>query len=269
MLTLNLLDPAASDIAFERFTFPDGQPHLRIRPERLPDNRDNCRIITRIANSDDLLVALLAQQTLSTSGVERIHLVISYLLGARMDRVMTTGEPFSLRVIANIINMAGFHRVTVFDPHSNVSTALLDRSYAIDNIQFVRDAIQADQARYPADAWCLVSPDAGALKKVHEVAQVIGTGKLSGFKVFADDLGGKTCYIADDICDGGGTFTGIAEALKTHNAGRIVLIVSHGIFSKGFSLAGIDAIYTTDSYRTFDYASDSFTVLPVMAYLTR
>lgn len=283
MLTLNLLDPAASDIAFERFTFPDGQPHLRIRPESLPDNRDNCRIITRIANSDDLLVALLAQQTLSTSGVERIHLVISYLLGARMDRVMTTGEPFSLRVIANIINMAGFHRVTVFDPHSNVSTALLDRSHAIDNIQFVRDVIQADQARYPADAWCLVSPDAGALKKVHEAAQAIGaddvveclksrdvkTGKLSGFKVFADDLGGKTCYIADDICDGGGTFTGIAEALKTHNAGRIVLIVSHGIFSKGFSLAGIDAIYTTDSYRTFDYVSDSFTVLPVMAYLTR
>ncbi len=283
MLTFNLLNPAASDIPFERFTFPDGQPHLRIGPENVPDGLNSCRIITRIANTDDLLVTLLAQQTLNALGVERIQLAISYLLGARMDRVMTTGEPFTLKVIANIINMAGFHRVSVFDPHSGVSTALLDRSYVIDNIRFADDAIRYDRQQHPIDAWCLVSPDAGALKKVHDLAQAIGaghvveclksrdvkTGKLSGFKVFDDDLAGKTCYITDDICDGGGTFTGIAGELKMHNAGRIVLIVSHGIFSKGFSLAGIDAVFTTDSFRTPDRVPDHVTVLPVMAYLTR
>ncbi|OIN60046.1 ribose-phosphate diphosphokinase [Arsenicibacter rosenii] len=283
MLTLNLLEPAASAIAFERFLFPDGQPHITIKTESLPDHRESCRIITRMANANDVLLALLVHQTLSTLGFERIELVISYLTGARMDRVMTNGEPFSLKVIAGIINMAGFHKVAVFDPHSNVSTALLNRSHAIDNTRFVSDAIQNDQARFPAGNWCLVSPDAGALKKVHDVAQVIGaghvveclktrdvkTGKLSGFKVFDGDLAGKTCYIADDICDGGGTFIGIAGQLRKHNAGRVVLIVSHGIFSKGFSLAGIDAIYTTDSFRTFDSVHDSLTVLPVMTYLTR
>ena len=37
---------------------------------------------------------------------EKIELQISYLLAARMDRVMTDGEPFTLKVIAGMLNTA-------------------------------------------------------------------------------------------------------------------------------------------------------------------
>ena len=58
-----------------------------------------------------------------------------------MDRVMLDGEPFSLKVVAALLNQANFKKVKIFDPHSGVSTALIDRSYAISNHEFVADAL--------------------------------------------------------------------------------------------------------------------------------
>jgi ribose-phosphate pyrophosphokinase len=59
--------------------------------------------------------------------------------------------------------------------------------------------------------------------------------------------------IVDDICDGGGTFIGLAAELKNKNAGKLYLAVSHGIFSKGFdSLKCFDKIFTTNSFKDFD-----------------
>jgi len=228
------------------------------------------------------LLLLFAKNALDNLGFERITLTISYLLAARMDRIMTPGEPFSLKVVTTLLNQANFRRIRVFDPHSDVATALLNSSEAIDNLAFVQDAIQDYYSRHASAAWCLVSPDAGALKKIHHVAQTVEasqvveclkmrdvrTGKLSGFTVMENDLMGKTCFIVDDICDGGGTFIGIAALLKARNAGPIILIVSHGIFSKGFSLAGIDAIYTTNSYSDFVEVPSHTTILPVKRYLS-
>ena len=79
----------------------------------------------------------------------------------------------------------------------------------------------------------------------------VKTGQLSGFKVYADDLGGADCIIVDDICDAGGTFMGLAMELKKKNAGKLYLAVSHGIFSKGIDdlTKYFDKIFTTDSIR--------------------
>ena len=80
----------------------------------------------------------------------------------------------------------------------------------------------------------------------------VKTGKLSRFKVYEEDLEGKTCLVVDDICDGGGTFLGLAKELKKKNAGDLILVVSHGIFSRGFEelLSLYTEIFTTDSFST-------------------
>ena len=79
----------------------------------------------------------------------------------------------------------------------------------------------------------------------------VKNGKLEGFKVYEDNLSGKDCLIVDDICDGGGTFIGLAEELKKKNAGHLYLAVSHGIFNKGVDVLNkcFTKIYTTDSFR--------------------
>lgn len=279
MNTLNLIYPDHSDIPYQAMRFPDGQPHLKLdaaRARRL-DHRTPIRILTRIAGSDDLFTLLLAKNTLDYLEFEHVELHISYLMAARMDRVMLEGEPFSLKVVAGMLNAAGFKKIRIFDPHSDVSTALIERSYPVTNHAFVKDAMAHYFKNHPAGPYSIVSPDAGALKKIHKLAQELDideviecmkerdlkTGKLTSFKTVAENLGGQTCFIIDDICDGGGTFAGTAELLKEKSAGRIVLIVSHGIFSKGTAIARVDEIYTTDSYRLVDGVN----CLPVSGYL--
>lgn len=265
MTTLNFLNPERSDIGFQSIVFPDGQPHLKLDMKSVDalDKHQPIRLLARLSGTDDLLSVLLAKNTLDYLEFEAVHLDISYLLAARMDRVMLDGEPFALKVVAGMLNAAGFKKIRIFDPHSEVSTALVDRSYAVTNHEFVRDAVADYLTTHQPEAYCLVSPDAGALKKIHKLAEYLGihdvvecmkerdlrTGALSGFKTTADNLQGKTCIIVDDICDGGGTFAGTAKMLREKGATHIVLIVSHGIFSKGVGIDSVDAIYTTDSYR--------------------
>jgi len=115
---------------------------------------------------------------------------------------------------------------------------------------------------YPS--WCdiyVVAPDAGATKRCERFAKAVGaagviqclkkrdtkTGQLSGFTCTAD-VSGKKLLILDDICDGGGTFVGLASELFT--AKQLDLAVVHGIFTKGTGQLGsiYNKIYTTDSY---------------------
>jgi len=78
----------------------------------------------------------------------------------------------------------------------------------------------------------------------------VKTGQLSNFKVYTENLNKKTCVVVDDICDGGGTFLGLAKKLKAKNCGKLILIVTHGIFSKGLEKLeeAYDVIYSTDSF---------------------
>ena len=268
MQTFDLVYPERSVVPFKTMLFPDGQPHIKI--DALQAEKANkqqpLRILTRLNNANDLLMALFVKNTLDYMGFENIELHVSYLLAARMDRVMLDGEPFSLKVISAILNQAGFKKIRIFDPHSEVTTALIDRSYAVTNHFFVQDALRDYAGRHPGVKPCLVSPDAGALKKIHKLAQFLNvedvvecmkerdvkTGALTNFKAMTEDLNGQTCFIVDDICDGGGTFAGTAKMLKEKGAGKVHLIVSHGIFSRGTAIEAIDEIYTTDSYRQVD-----------------
>lgn len=268
MNTLNLIYPEQSDVKFKAMVFPDGQPHIKIDMESISllDKKEPVRILTRIAHSNDLLQLLFIKNTLDYLEFEHIELHISYLMSARMDRVMLEGEPFSLKVIASILNQAAFKRINIFDPHSEVSTALIDKSYTIPNHDFVKDALTKYFDTNTKENYCLVSPDAGALKKIHKLAQYLDVGKvvecmkerdlktgaLTHFKTTEENLSGQTCFIIDDICDGGGTFAGTAKMLKEKGAEKVVLVVSHGIFSKGINISEVDEIYTTDSFRKVD-----------------
>lgn len=268
MNTLNLINGKNSSIQYKSMVFPDGQPHIKIDIQSAEslDKTAPLKIICRVCNPNDLLLLLFVKNTLDYMEFRHIETAISYLLAARMDRVMLDGEPFSLKVVADMINRANFQKITIFDPHSEVTNALIDRSYTVTNHVFVADALQHYFQNTGKENYCLVSPDAGALKKIHKLAQHlktdevvecmkerdVKTGNLTNFKTTADNLQGKTCFIIDDICDGGGTFAGTAAMLKEKDAAKVILIVSHGIFSKGIHIENIDDIYTTSSFREID-----------------
>lgn len=268
MNTLNLINPENSTIQYTAMIYPDDQPHIKLDMPSIAEMSRTAplHVRARINNTNDLLMVLFIKNTLDYLEFEHIELDISYLLAARMDRVMQDGEPFSLKVIAAMLNQGGFKKIKIFDPHSEVSTALIERSYAVPNHVYVKDALQHYFSANTQSPYCLVSPDAGALKKIHKLAQYlhidnvvecmkerdIKTGALTDFKTTVESLQDQTCFIVDDICDGGGTFVGTAKMLKEKGATKVVLIVSHGIFSKGLPIAYVDDIYTTDSYKKME-----------------
>jgi ribose-phosphate pyrophosphokinase len=248
-------------IHFKSLTFYGGEPHIKIEP-----GFDVNQIVTvthRLKSFNDFGLLCVAIDALKRMGVAKINLFIPYFPAARQDRVMVPGEPLSVKVYADIINAMQLNKVTVFDAHSEVTPALLNNCEVISNHAFVAEVVKRLGSTIK-----LISPDGGALKKIYKVSEYLNgmevvecgksrdvkTGKLSGFRVYNDDLGGSDCLIVDDICDGGGTFIGLAEALKAKNAGNLYLAVSHGIFSKGYNvLAGsFTKIFTTNSFRDID-----------------
>ena len=256
--------PSEETIEFESFIFAGGEPHIKIKPDF-----DVLKLITithRLTSFNEVGLLCLAVDALRRMGVHQINLFIPYLPAARQDRVMISGEPLSVKIYADILNALKMNKITVFDPHSEVTSALLNHCEVISNHQFIKEVM--DQI---GDQVLLISPDGGALKKIYKVSEYLGgqevvecsksrnvkTGKLTGFKVYAEDLEGKDCLIVDDICDGGGTFIGLAEELKKKNAGNLYLAVSHGIFSKGFEELekSFTKIFTTDSFKNWAHKS--------------
>ena len=252
--------PHLPEVEFQSFSFSGGEPHIKIVPDSVGDKI----IIThRICSFNDFGLLLISVDALRRLDVQHIEVFIPYFPAARQDRVMVEGESLSVKVYADILNTLGLAKVHVYDPHSEVTSAVLNNSKSINNHSLVSKVVD-----HIGKDMYIVSPDGGALKKIHKVAahlqdyevvecgksRDVKTGKLSGFTVPLDDLNGKACLIIDDICDGGGTFMGLAEELKAKNSGPLYLVVSHGIFSKGLDkLKGyFEIIFTTDSFKEIE-----------------
>lgn len=247
-------------INFQSFIFSGGEPHIKIEADF--DTNEIVTITHRLNSFNDLGLLCVTVDALRRMDVKIINLFIPYFPAARQDRVMIPGEALSVKVYADILNAMNFNKVIVFDAHSEVTPALVNNCEVIPNHKFIAKVLQTIGSEVK-----LVSPDGGALKKIYKVSEFLGgidvvecsksrdvkTGKLSGFKVYKEDLQEMNCLIVDDICDGGGTFIGLAEELKRKNAGKLYLAVSHGIFNKGFEdLKCFDGIFTTDSFRDLE-----------------
>jgi ribose-phosphate pyrophosphokinase len=252
--------PTENEIIFQSFTFSGGEPHIKINPDF--DVNNKVTITHRLNSFNDLGLLCITVDALRRMDVKNIELFIPYFPAARQDRVMIKGESLSVKVYADIINAMQLDKVFVFDAHSEVTPALVNNCEVIPNHTFIKEVLKVI-----GDNVKLISPDGGALKKIYKVSEFLGgidvvecsksrdvkTGRLSGFKVYNDDLQGANCLIVDDICDGGGTFVGLAEELKNKNAGKLYLAVSHGIFNKGFEVLDcFEKIFTTNSFKDFD-----------------
>jgi ribose-phosphate pyrophosphokinase len=267
MSVLNLTDGfyplgRTHEVEYKKFKFPSGETHFQLLS--IPfDGTFN--ITVRVTSADELMLLFLAVDTIrSNFGEIPISVFIPFLPYARQDRVNEPGECFSLKTLATLLNSYKLTKVTIFDVHSDVSTAVLNNAAPVSNSRFVQSVLLSKRWNYT-----LVCPDMGAYKKVYKVAKELGyqkdillcnkvrntvTGKVSGTELLKPlPKVGETYYIVDDICDGGATFIGIAEAIHAQDQTAIVnLIVSHGIFSKGIDHLvnnGISEVYTTDSFK--------------------
>lgn len=278
MTIINLdknFQPFGPGVLFQEMEFPSGCEYY-VKIPQLPaivntqqeEVEDIVLITCRINRHRDVIRLLMITDAIKRRGVRRITLFIPFVPYARADRV-NSGESLSIKVFADLINSQGYEKVMIFDPHSDVAASLINNVEVIPPHSFAFEVLSTKGQEY-----LLVSPDGGAEKKINTLAKFMSydrevmycrkkrdtaTGKLSGFALamdmgqYGNKIKGKEMYIVDDICDGGGTFCGIAEMLKkTYGAKKVHLIVSHGIFSKGLRIKNVDTIYCSDSFQTID-----------------
>lgn len=253
-------------ISFESFRFSGGEEHIRFQPFNLSESI-KIEIFVRLIDSSKLMQLMLAVDALKrlTKETVAIELVAPYFPYARQDRVCVEGEALGASVMASFINSLGFSKVTIWDAHSDVSPALLNRVINVEQINLLEKCEELTQ-RLISGELTLISPDAGASKKTIKISErfngqpeVIQAQKIRNLKTgeilkteIIGNVKGKKILIADDICDGGRTFVELAKVLKQNGAIEISLFITHGIFSKGLGVFEglIDAIYTTDSFRS-------------------
>lgn len=282
MITLDLVNPEKSQIKYKISQFPDGQQTVDLIDwNDLIVYEDAVKISSRLNSFKDLELIICATAAIRNIKPNReIALYVPYFMGARSDRKFVDGGVNYLKqVICPIINSLNFVTVITLDPHSDVLEACLNNYEKTDNHLLVKHALtKIDNKKDAQERICLVSPDAGAYKKIFDVAKkfqiqnVVTANKVRDMrtgnilKTEIPDLPGSVgddlqYVIIDDICDGGRTFNELAKAIREQRAdAKIYLVVTHGIFSAGFAELNkhFEHIYTTNSHR--DIADNEYDV---------
>lgn len=235
---------------YEAWRFPGGELHFKLC-ENFFDK--DVTIRTSIKSSDDLILLCLAIETFNSKNVFP-KVLIDYMAYQQADRRFNDSECFSLKIICNILNLLKTESFTIFDPHSDVSLALLNNCKIEDNSNFIGQVIY----NIGVNNLIILAPDAGAYKKIFALCEKIGfRGQIECCAKSRNHITGektiivpkfdenKNVLIIDDICLAGGTFLGIANKIKN----KCYLAVSHGIFNNGVDhlLERFETIYTTNS----------------------
>jgi len=259
----------AGNIPYSLLKFSGGELHPKLL-KNINGRETAIHIHGNITSSDDLMELALLVDALRRSAVPcpPITASIPYFPYARQDRACAQGESLAVKVACDFINSLNFVSVEVWDAHSDVTTALLNRSINRHQKEFV--------SRIKWQNTVLVAPDAGAIKKILEIAKLtsmsvvradkirsVEDGSITGTVVYSEHIGNKDFLIADDICDGGRTFIELAKVLRPLTTGKIYLYVTHGIFSKGLDVFNglIDGVYTANPFPDVDISHKLLTII--------
>ena len=251
-------------------SYPDGSPLIQYQW-----GYENANVmLLRPKTMETFVAAMFYCDAAEERGKPITTLILPHVPGGRQDRLNDSGDfLFTLKSVARMINDRGFDKVVVLDPHSNVTPALIDRCETVTLASLLKNFWKGYSG--------VIAPDAGAAKRAFEVAQVlespfhqaekhrdVTTGKLSGFAAPTIKYG-EHYLVVDDICDGGGTFLGLADVIKKAGA-YASLFVTHGIFSQGTEelLKCYKTITCTDSIVS-DRNQMQVLTLPAVERLTR
>lgn len=270
-MILNLIRPEKSEISYEIFHFPDGEVHIKLGEI---NRKDFVQVKCRIRNAEELFIIVQVGDILNRQGVEW-GLDIYYLMSMRMDRVISFNESFSLKVVTDIINNLNPLYVLLHHVHSTVSL----RKF----LPYIRRVQDLDSDYFSNliknSEYQICFPDKGAYQRyfrftthpvlLGEKVRNVNTGKIESIIIlnpndYNKDL--KKILIIDDLCDGGGTFIGIAEALRKIDPDvNLTIDVFHMVNRKGIDnlSRAFDKVFFTNSYQDWDNLPDNCEMIKV------
>lgn len=211
-----------------------------------------------------------------------VYLQLAFVPNARMDRVKSDCEVFTLKYFCEFINYLNFRKVFIVDPHSIVSEALIDNVCVLGPSNSISKAINKMRGPNGFEREVVIYfPDDGAYKRYKDLPCfkilfknlkfVYGkkerdwnTGEILGIEIYdkngcklTNELENCDVLMVDDIISYGGTLAYSADKLKAMGAAHISAFATHvensvldeekGTLLKRYKDKIIDTVYTTNS----------------------
>lgn len=250
-------------------TLPMGELHVELSEKAKELLQDEFHVVIdcRPRTYSDLGYLALLTQCIreSKQSLVRFDLLMPYFPGAgQID-----GTPGTVSLVTTQVTSLNFGRIDLWDPHSLDLVEQL-RKTTVTGINW------PDLPNWPTQKYvAVIAPDKGAVGRATNMAHRLGyqpeviccekvydpdTKELVGVELVTDrlflSLPEGTYLLFDDICDGGSSFSKVAnvvsEAYRQQygRAADIDLYVTHGIFSEGTERLFEDftTIYSTTSW---------------------
>ncbi len=219
-------------------TFSDGEIQIEIIENvRLKDVfvlQSTCSPV-----NDNLVELLLMIDAFIRSSARRITVVIPYFGYARQDKKVAPRVPISAKLVADMITLAGAHRVITMDLHAGQIQGFFN--IPVDNLFAAPVLIEYIQNNF-RDELVVVSPDAGGVERARAFAKRLNVdlaiidkrrdapNQAKAMAVIGD-VTDKVAVILDDMTDTAGTLTEAAEAVMQAGAREVHACCAHAVLS--------------------------------------
>jgi ribose-phosphate pyrophosphokinase len=195
--------------------------------------------------NESLMELLIMIDTAKRSSAKRITAVIPYFGYARQDRKSASRTPITAKLVADLLQRAGAHRILTMDLHAGQIQGFFD--IPVDDLTsrvvFAKDIRRNISTEEPT---VFVSPDAGGAVRARKFADMFHgdiaivdkrrpQAGVSEVMALIGDVKDKHAILVDDIVDSGGTLCKAAEAILDAGALSVRAYITHGVLSNGAS----------------------------------
>ena len=200
--------------------------------------------------NDNLIDLLIIIDALKRASAQRINCVIPYYAYARSDKKDQPRVPITAKLIADLITVAGAHRVITVDLHADQIQGFFN--IPVDHLYAIPTFARYFKSIIPMDDIVVVSPDSGGANRARALAKrlnctlAIGDKRRSGNEDKTEllniigDVKGKSAILFDDIIDTGGSLIKVSKALVEKGAKKIYAACTHGVLS-GNAVVNLEA----------------------------
>jgi len=219
-------------------TFSDGEIQIEINEN--VRSRDVFVIqSTCVPVNDNLVELLLMIDAFKRSSARRITAVIPYYGYARQDKKVAPRVPISAKLVADMLTVAGAHRVITIDLHAGQIQGFFN--IPVDNL-FSAPVLISYIRRHFENNLVIVSPDAGGVERARAFAKrlnadlaIVDKRRAAPNQARAMAVIGsvrdKVTVILDDMVDTAGTLVEAAEALAREGAREVHACCAHAVLS--------------------------------------
>ena len=218
--------------------FADGE--FSVTYEESIRGKDVYLIQSTNPSSDNLMELLLMIDAAKRASAHYIAAVIPYFGWARQDRKDKPRVSIGAKMVADLLQVAGIHRLITMDLHADQIQGFFD--LPVDHLYASTVFTDYIEKNMDKDNLVIATPDVGGTKRANSYAKKFGVPMVICHKLrlkanvvaemrIIGDVEGKDVLLVDDIVDTAGTITKAANLMMENGAKSVRALASHAVMS--------------------------------------